>query len=135
MTSGIVHFYFFRFRHIIRQFRHFLFLIGLYKTDHSTISLRVAAKTRTKPTDPPPTVERTNMTLTMASCQCCYPSKLLSWTWRIYSIQYVKVDIWTNKPLNDHFRFRLSCRLRYRYRPHIRVPVAICSFNSRLSGF
>ena len=32
----------------------------------------------------------------------------LSWTWRIYGIQYVKVDIRTNKPLNAHFRFRLS---------------------------
>ena len=28
---------------------------------------------------------------------------------RIYGIQYVKVDIRTNKPLNAHFRFRLSC--------------------------
>ena len=26
-------------------------------------------------------------------------------TWRIYGIQYVKVDIRTNEPLNDHFRF------------------------------
>ena len=33
---------------------------------------------------------------------------ILSWTWRIYGIQYVKVDIRTNKPLNAHFRFRLS---------------------------
>ena len=70
MTFWIVHFYFLRFRHTIRQFRHFVFRIGLYKTDRSAISLHVAAKTRTKPTDPPPTVERTNMTLTMASCRC-----------------------------------------------------------------
>ena len=34
---------------------------------------------------------------------------MLSWTWRIYGIQYVKADIRTNKPLNRHFRFRLSC--------------------------
>ena len=34
---------------------------------------------------------------------------MLSWTWRIYGIQYDKVDIRTNKPLNAHFRFRLSC--------------------------
>ena len=34
---------------------------------------------------------------------------ILSWTWKIYGIQYVKVDIRTNKPVNDHFRFRLSC--------------------------
>ena len=40
---------------------------------------------------------------------------ILSLTWRIYGIQYVKVDIQTNKPLNGQFRFRLSCRLRYRY--------------------
>ena len=33
---------------------------------------------------------------------------ILSWTWRIYATQYVKVDIRTNKPLNAHFRFRLS---------------------------
>ena len=26
----------------------------------------------------------------------------------LYGIQYVKVDIRTNKPLNAHFRFRLS---------------------------
>ena len=35
-------------------------------------------------------------------------------------MQYVKVDIRTNKPLNGHFRFRLSCRLRYRYRQQTR---------------
>ena len=34
------------------------------------ISLRVAAKTRTKPTAAPSTVYRTNMPLTMASCRC-----------------------------------------------------------------
>ena len=34
--------------------------------------------------------------------------KLLSWTWRIYGIQYVKVDIRTNKPLNVLVRLRLS---------------------------
>ena len=34
---------------------------------------------------------------------------ILSWTWRIYGIQYVKVDIRTNKPVNAHIRFRLSC--------------------------
>ena len=27
----------------------------------------------------------------------------------VYGIQYIKVDIRTNKPLNGHFRFRLSC--------------------------
>ena len=32
----------------------------------------------------------------------------LSWTWRIYGIQYVKVDIRTNKPLNVLVRLRLS---------------------------
>ena len=36
---------------------------------------------------------------------------------RIY-IHYIKVDIWKNKPLN--IRLRLSCRLRYRYRPQTR---------------
>ena len=46
---------------------------------------------------------------------------ILSWTWKIYGIQYVKVDIRTNKPLNGHFRFRLSCRLRYRYRHQTRL--------------
>ena len=46
---------------------------------------------------------------------------ILSWTWRIYGIQYVKVDIRTNKPPNAHFRFRLSCRLRYRYRQQTRL--------------
>ena len=69
MTSRIVHFYFLRFGHIIRQFRHFVFRIGSYETDKaysSAISLRVAAKTRTKPTGAPPIVKRTNMTLTMA---------------------------------------------------------------------
>ena len=45
---------------------------------------------------------------------------ILSWTWKIYGIQYVKVDIRTNKPLNGHFQFRLSCRLRYRYRHQTR---------------
>ena len=44
----------------------------------------------------------------------------LSWTWRINGIQYVKVDIRTNKPLNSHFRFRLSYRLCYRYRQQTR---------------
>ena len=33
---------------------------------------------------------------------------MLSWTWRIYGIQYVKVDIRTNKPLNVLVRLRLS---------------------------
>ena len=46
---------------------------------------------------------------------------ILSWTWRIYCIQYVKVDIRTNKLLNGHFRFRLSCRLCYRYRQQTRI--------------
>ena len=32
----------------------------------------------------------------------------LLWTWRIYGIQYVKVDIRTNKPLNVLVRLRLS---------------------------
>ena len=47
MRSRIVHFYFSRFQHIIRQFRHFVFRIGSYETDRSAICLRVAAKTRT----------------------------------------------------------------------------------------
>ena len=61
MTPRIVHFYFFRFRLILREIRHFVFCIGLYTTDRSAISLRVAAKTRSKKgieSDPPPTVER-----------------------------------------------------------------------------
>ena len=44
-----------------RQFRHFLFRIGSYETDHSAISLRVAAKTKTKKriaTDLPPRGKR-----------------------------------------------------------------------------
>ena len=45
---------------------------------------------------------------------------ILSWTWRIYGIQYIKIDIRTNKPLNGHFRFRLSRTLRYRYRQQTR---------------
>ena len=69
MTFRIVHSYFLRFRHIIRQFRHFVFRIDSYETGRSAISLRVAAKTRTKPTGPPPTVYRTNMPLTMAYCR------------------------------------------------------------------
>ena len=69
MRSRIVHFYFSRFRHIIRQFRHFVFRIGSCETGRSDISLRVAAKTRTKPTGAPSTVYRTNMTLAMASCR------------------------------------------------------------------
>ena len=68
--SRIVHYYFLRFRLILREIQHFVFRIGLYKTACSAISLRVAAKTRTKPTYPPSTVERTNMTLTVASCRC-----------------------------------------------------------------
>ena len=51
---------------------------------------------------------------------------ILSWTWRIYGIQYVKVDIRTNKPLNAHFRFRLSCRLRYRYGQQTRFIPRLC---------
>ena len=35
-------------------------------------------------------------------------TSILSWTWRIYGIQYVKVDIRTNKPLNVLVRLRLS---------------------------
>ena len=130
MTSRIVHFYFLRFRHIIRQFRHFVFRIGSYETDHSAISLGVAAKTRTKPTGAPPFLIRINMTQ-VSALHAKYAdifeeqTTMLSWTWRIYGIQYVikalvKVDIRTNKPLNGHFRFRLSCRLRYRYRPYTR---------------
>ena len=46
---------------------------------------------------------------------------ILSLTWSIYGIQYVKVGIRTNKPPNGHFRFRLSCRLRYRYRHQTRL--------------
>ena len=65
MRSRIVHSYFLRFRHIIRQFRHFVFRIDSYGTDRSAIFLRVAANTRTKPTGAPPIVKRTNMTLTM----------------------------------------------------------------------
>ena len=34
---------------------------------------------------------------------------------------YVKVDIRKNKPLNSLFRLRLSCRLRYRYRPQTHI--------------
>ena len=33
---------------------------------------------------------------------------MLSWTWRIYGIHYVKVYIRTNKPLNVLVRLRLS---------------------------
>ena len=33
---------------------------------------------------------------------------ILSWTWKIYGIQYIKVDIRTNKPLNVLVRLRLS---------------------------
>ena len=65
MTSRIVHSYFFRFRLIRREIRHFVFSIGSYETpwpqrhlfnktvetDRSAICLRVAANTRTKPTD------------------------------------------------------------------------------------
>ena len=50
MTSRIVHSYFFRFRLIRPENRHFVFRIG-YETDkacNSAISLGVAAKTRTK---------------------------------------------------------------------------------------
>ena len=70
MTSRIVHSYFFRFRLIRREIRHFVFRIGSYETDkacRSDISLRVAAKTRTKPTAAPSTVYWTNMPLTMAA--------------------------------------------------------------------
>ena len=195
MTSRIVHSYFSRIRHIIRQFRHFVFRIGSYETDkacNSAISLRVAAKTRTKPTGAPSTVYRTNMprvadsmryfrdlfakqTPTLLSWPTCTsmdlmliitpletnartlittkyrralppqwervgtkpPARLqllredpcvmkdsafrakyadifekqttiLSWTWRIYGIQHVKVHIRTNKPLNVLVRLRLS---------------------------
>ena len=180
------------------QQRHFLKRSGkdqnYTKTDRSAISLRVAAKTRTKPTGAPSTVYRTNMPRwriadsiryirdllakqnpTLLSWPICLsidlmhfitplggntktlsrpiptrPSAsvgtgwnetagktttftqgplrnqrysafrakyadifekettILSWTWKIYGIQYVKVDIRTNKPLNGHFRFRLS---------------------------
>ena len=72
MTSRIVHSYFFRFRLIRREIRHFVFRIGSYETGKacsSAISLRVAAKTRTKPTGAPSTVYRTNMPLTMANCR------------------------------------------------------------------
>ena len=51
VTSRIVHFYFFRFRLIRREIRHFVFRIGSYETDKvysSAISLGVVAKTRTK---------------------------------------------------------------------------------------
>ena len=64
MTSRIVHSYFFRFRLIRREIRHFVFRIGLYETDkacRSAIPLRVVEKTRTKPTSAPSTVYRTNM--------------------------------------------------------------------------
>ena len=70
MTSRIVHFYFFRFRLIRREIRHFVFRSGSYETDkayRSAISLRVSAKIRTKPTGWPPNAKRTNMTLTMAA--------------------------------------------------------------------
>ena len=72
MTFRIVHSYFFRFRLIRREIRHFVFRIGFYHTNKvcsSAIPLRVAAKTRTKPTGAPSTVYRTNMTLAMASCR------------------------------------------------------------------
>ena len=51
VTSRIVHSYFFRFRLVSREIRHFVFRIGSYETDKacsSAISLGVAAKTRTK---------------------------------------------------------------------------------------
>ena len=54
MAPGIVHFYFFRFQHIIWEIQHFVFHIGSYETDRSAISLNVAAKTRTKPIEAPP---------------------------------------------------------------------------------
>ena len=136
MTPRIVHFYFLRFRHIIRQFRHFVFRIGSYETDKaysSAISLGVAAKTRTK---------RTNMTLTMAYCrfdsiysrgQPYVTLSLLSTANAIalpatsgargtecYRRSVSIVSLVVGVPLGPclrEFRFRLSCRLRYRYRP------------------
>ena len=142
MTSRIVHSYFSRFRHIIRQFRHFVFRISSYETDKacsSAISLRVAAKTRTKEGDRSAIslrvaaktrtkrlggngLERNRRQLQLLREDSCVikdsafradifdtKTSFLSWTWRIYGIQYVKVDVRTNKPLNGHFRFWLSC--------------------------
>ena len=54
MVSGIVHSYFFRFRLHILIILTFCFPIRISETDHSAISLRVAAKARAKnETDPP----------------------------------------------------------------------------------
>ena len=92
MSPRIVHFYFFRFWLIYRQFRHFVFRIGSYETDRSAICLRIAAKTRTKPTGPPSTVYRTNMDSCVIKVLAIHhnyadifekeTTKLLSW--RIY---------------------------------------------------
>ena len=58
MTSRIVQFYFFLFRLILREILHFVFRIGLYKTDRSAISLRIASKTRTTNEIPTTTSKR-----------------------------------------------------------------------------
>ena len=61
---------------------------------------------------------------------------MLSWTWKIYGIQYVKVDIRTNKPLNGHFRFRLSCSVSIQDWPHTRFSSvwSVLDGDNRTSG-
>ena len=126
MTSRIVHSYFSRFRHIIRQFRHFVFRIGSYRTDracNSAISLRVAAKTRTKPTGAPSTVYRTNMPLTMACCR--YDS--------IYSRSLREINPYTALMADMHidgfdayyYAARLETDARTLSRPNTDAPVRL----------